>query len=228
MHFFLVGGRRHHTNWQHSVFQFASIDTSNNTPRVRSLVLRQFLSAKATPTLPLLVTTTDIRAQKTAQLLQNPNIETVFWFESTHEQYRLAGQATVVPEPSHSYYTHFDSCQWPGLTALQKENIDWEAKRVEIFDSLSGDLRASWCRPVPGSKLEGGYEEAKNWPETLPKLGGETSEADRRNLEVALGNFALVLIDPVTVDFIELGVTPHQRTKFTRHGEIWGEEILVP
>lgn len=219
--------RRHYTYSRTPVFQLASTDASNGIPRVRSLILRQFLVAKAAPALPLLLTTTDIRTPKTSQILLNPNIETVFWVENTQEQYRLTGQASIIPKPSHPYYVHFNF-DWPALVALEKEDIDWEAKRIEVFDSLSGHLKASWCRPVPGSKLEGGYEEAKKWPETLPKLGEEMSEADRKNLAIALGNFALVLIDPVAVDFVELGITPNQRTKFSREGETWVEEILVP
>jgi pyridoxamine 5'-phosphate oxidase len=114
------------------------------------------------------------------------------------------------------------------LTALKKEGIDWELKRRQIFDSMSGHMKASWCRPPPGSKLEGGYGEAKKWPQRLPKLGEDENEEDKKNLEVALGNFALVVIDPFEVDFVELGVVPNQRTKFTRNGEHWVEEVVVP
>lgn len=116
----------------------------------------------------------------------------------------------------------------PALTALKKEGIDWESKRREVFDSMSGHMKASWCRPPPGGKLEGGYEEAKKWPQQLPKLGEADNEEDKTNLEIALGNFALVVIDPLEVDFVELGVVPNQRTKFTRDNEEWTEEILVP
>ena len=114
------------------------------------------------------------------------------------------------------------------MTALKKDGIDWESKRSQVFDSMSGHMKASWCRPTPGSKLEGGYEEAKKWPQKLPRLGEAETEEDKKNLEIALGNFALVLIDPFEVDFVELGVNPNQRTKFTRDGENWVEEIVVP
>jgi len=55
-----------------------------------------------------------------------------------------------------------------------------------------------------------------------------TIEEDKKNLEIALRNFALIVIDPFEVDFVELGVDPNQRTKFTRDGEQWMEEIVVP
>ena len=130
--------------------------------------------------------------------------------------------------PLHPYHAQFDPLRGPALTALKKEGIDWEAKRIQIFDSMSGHMKASWCRPPPGSRLEGGYEEANKWPQKLPNLGNAESEEDKRNLEIALGNFALVVIDPSEVDFVELGVVPNQRTKFTKHGENWAEEIVVP
>lgn len=211
-----------------AVFQLASIDSATNTPRVRSHIHRQFLAAKAAPSLPLLVTSTDIRTPKNTQILASPTIEAIFWVEANQEQYRIIGNASVIPTPSHSYHARFDPLRGPVLTAFNNEGIVWESKRREVFDSMSGHMKASWCRPSPGSKLEGGYEEAKKWPHTLPTLSEAKSEEDKRNLEIALGNFALIIIDPFEVDFLELGVVPNQRTIFTRDGEKWIEEIVVP
>lgn len=208
-------------------FQLASID-ANNIPRVRSCIHREFLGAKASPSLPLLLTTTDIRTPKCAQMLSNPDVEGAFWVEGTQEQYRITGKTSIIPTPAHPYHAQFDPSRGPALTALKNEGIDWEKKRTESFDSMSGHMKASWCRPVPGSKLDGGYEEAKKWPVKLPKLGEAENEEDKRNLEKALGNFALLVIDPVEVDFVELGVVPNQRTNFTREGEEWVEQIVVP
>jgi pyridoxamine 5'-phosphate oxidase len=210
------------------VFQLASIDSATNTPRVRSHIHREFISAQATPSLPILVTTTDIRTPKATQILSNATIETVFWVEANQEQYRIIGNASVIPTPSHPYHAQFDPLRGPALTALEGEGIDWEAKRMQIFDSMSGHMKASWCRPPPGSKLEGGYEEAKKWPQKLPTFSDVESEEDKSILELALSNFALVVIDPFEVDFVELGIVPNQRTKFTRQQENWVEEIVVP
>lgn len=216
------------TDWHTKVFQLASIDAANSTARVRSHIHREFLSAKATPALPLILTTTDIRTPKNTQILPDPNVETVFWVEDMQEQYRITGRASIIPTPAHPFYSSFDPSYGPALTALKKEEIDWEAKRKESFNSLSGHMKASWCRPVPGTKLEGGYEEAKKWPEKLPKLGEAETEQDKKNLEEALGNFALLVIDATAVDYVELGVVPNQRTKFVREGDQWVEEIVVP
>lgn len=119
----------------------------------------------------------------------------------------------------------------PALETLEKrfDKIDWEAKRRETFDELSGHMRASWCRPTPGSPLES-YDKAKEWPETVKKLSeldGATEE-ERKQTEVAFGNFALLLVDPTAVDYVELGVVPNQRTFFKKEGEKWAEQIVVP
>jgi len=215
-------------NGKAAVFQLASIENTTNTPRVRSHIHREFLAAKTTPSLPILVTSTDIRTPKTTQILPVPTIEAVFWIEANQEQYRIIGDASIIPAPSHPYHGKFDPLHGPALAAVTKEGIDWEARRKQVFNSMSGYMKASWCRPTPGSKLEGGYEEAKNWPQKLPSLEEAESDEDRKNLEVALSNFALVVIEPYEVDFVELGVIPNQRTKFTRQGLSWVEEILVP
>ena len=54
-------------------------------------------------------------------------------------------------------------------------------------------------------------------------------ERRKRDVEAAFANFGLVVIEPVEVDFLELGVEPNRRTVF-RHeeGKGWVEEELVP
>jgi pyridoxamine 5'-phosphate oxidase len=98
-----------------------------------------------------------------------------------------------------------------------------------MFDTMSAHMRASWCAPVPGSVIEGGYEASYGWRKTLPKLGEAVGEEEERDLGVALGNFALVVIEPVEVDHVELGVLPYRRTTFKIDGEgRWFEEAVVP
>lgn len=115
--------------------------------------------------------------------------------------------------------------------ALEKEGFDWEAKRAEIFDRMSGHMKATWCRPTPGTPLKGGEEEMKKWPVKLPKLGEAENEEDKKNLATALSNFSLLLIEPFEVDYLELGVFPNRRTFFKRdwedEGSVEFEETLV-
>ena len=137
----------------------------------------------------------------------------------------------VVPAPGHVLSsTTSDYEGSSGIAALNKEGFDWEAKRVEVFKSLSGKMKATWCRPViPGTRLEGGQDEAKRWPVSIEEPKEGATEEEKSNWEMALHNFALGVIDPTGVDFVELGVVPNRRTKFTRSKEgTWGEEELVP
>ncbi|KAF8844181.1 hypothetical protein BDN67DRAFT_963289 [Paxillus ammoniavirescens] len=192
-----------------------------NAPRVRSLVHREFLTTTAILDLPLLFTTTDVRTPKVSQMNAEPRVEAVYWTAGTQEQFRIIGRASIIPTP---YY------QGPYPSP---KVFDWEKKRVEVFDSMSGHLKATWCRPVPGTPLEGGEEEMKKWPEKLPKLGEAESEENKKNLAFALENFALLLVEPFEVDLIELGVQPNKRTSFKRDWEDpnsieFKETALVP
>lgn len=93
-------------------------------------------------------------------------------------------------------------------------------------------MKASWCRPVPGSPLKGGQEEAKSWPEIVEDPTEHEEKHNKLlNWKQALENFALVVIDPIEVDLVDMGVVPNRRTRFYRapenHG-LWREEELVP
>jgi len=90
-------------------------------------------------------------------------------------------------------------------------------------------MRASWCRPTPGSPLKGGYEEGEKWPKSVPTTTGAKNEEEKKLVKEALGNFALVLVEPTFVDWVQMGVVPNQRTFFTRGSdESWTESIVVP
>jgi pyridoxamine 5'-phosphate oxidase len=187
------------------------------------------MSAQTPSNLPLLLTTTDVRTPKVEQITQNSTVHIAWWIEGSQDQFRISGTASVVPAVSHPLYKKFDPMQGLALVELTKEGIDWQEKRREVFNGMSSHMKASWCRPPPGSVMKGGYEEAKKWPTSIPKLGEAENEGDRKNQEIALGNFALVLVEPYFVDWVQLGVVPNQRTTFTRVGKgEWVEEIVVP
>lgn len=142
------------------------------------------------------------------------------------DQFRLTGKVTLVPEPASGVFHSGGNVAFQRLSA---SGFDWEAKRVQVFDSLSGRMRASWCRPTPGSPMEGGYEEAEKWPKTVLTTTGAKNEEEKKLVEQALKNFVLVLVEPVYVDWVQLGVVPDRRTLFRREDdESWTETIVVP
>ncbi|KAJ3754651.1 hypothetical protein EV360DRAFT_51196 [Lentinula raphanica] len=229
------------------VMQLASIDVNSPIPTVRSLIFRSFVNPSSNPGLPLILTTTDVRSPKTAQIIANPNVHIAWWIEGSQEQYRITGKASLIPSPQDPLHKHFlhsatspSSSPSPspntGMAALNQENFDWEAKRLEVFKTMSAHMKASWCRPTPGSPLVGGEEEAKKWPERVDEPSepegpdeSEESRENRKNWETSFRNFALILVDPSEVDYVELGVLPNRRTQFSRSSRgIWKEQALVP
>ncbi|KAH0837842.1 hypothetical protein J3R83DRAFT_6054 [Lanmaoa asiatica] len=213
-----------------AVMQLATVEEPG-TPHVRSLLGRAFITASTLPNLPLILSTTDVRTVKVTQLCYQPCVEVVFWTPSTVEQFRILGRASIVPEPNYrGAYPERDGVVY---RELKKEGFDWEAKRVETFDRMSEYMKATWCRPVPGTPLKGGEEEMKKWPVKLPKLGEAENEEDKKNLATALSNFALLLIEPFEVDYLEVGGQPHRRTMFKRGWKIgdsveFEETLVVP
>ncbi|EGN93720.1 hypothetical protein SERLA73DRAFT_189460 [Serpula lacrymans var. lacrymans S7.3] len=210
-----------------AVFQLATVDP-NGSPHVRSCINREFIAPQNFPSLPLLVSTTDTRTPKVTQILSQTRVETVFWVEGTMEQYRISGFASVIPAPSHALYHHFESSRGPAFAALKDEGFDWEAKRREVFDYLGGHMRATWCRPIPGSEPESGHVDAKAWPESVCKLGEARTDQEKEHVDTAIERFALLVIDPEEVDYVELGVIPNQRTTFRRTEDGWVEKAVVP
>lgn len=218
------------------VYQLASIDAFNR-PHVRSLIHRAFLTPKSSQSTPLLLTTTDIRTPKVMDFAANSYVELCWWTDPTKEQFRISGRIFVIPSPSHPEYAEIIQKLEGGgktLRALEAEGIDWETKRKAAFDSMSAHMKASWIRPTPGSTLEGGYEESKRWPTTVGANAGDTPDdpKEAENLKIAFGNFALLLIDPIEVDYVELGILPNRRTRFVRQGGTngteWVDELIVP
>ncbi|KAF9487638.1 hypothetical protein BDN71DRAFT_1458347 [Pleurotus eryngii] len=189
-----------------TVIQISTVSTGGVArPHVRSHIFRSFLTPKSLPSLPVLLSSTDARSPKVAQILANPLVEVAWWIEGAQEQFRIFGKASLVPSPDFTPNADDDVVQSDGESfyakcmksgvlstadtiqgdrmkiglnlaydSLSKEpGFDWEAKRVELFKTMSAHMKASWCRPTPGTKLPGGYDDAKKWPERVeePEFG---------------------------------------------------------
>ncbi|KAF8167326.1 pyridoxamine 5'-phosphate oxidase-domain-containing protein [Crassisporium funariophilum] len=216
-----------------AVLQLATID-ANGIPRVRSLTFREFLVDPANPSLPLLLCSSDVRTPKINQIVAHPKAELVWWVEPTKHQFRIIADVHISPDPAHDLSSRFqDGLKDAGAgTALVLfGGYDWEAKRRALFKTSMGAIKASMCRPVTGSRVK---EDEKEWPQTLedPDADGvdmpqEKREEARRNLEEALSNFALIVVDPIEVDLAEFSRESH-RTHFSKKsgGQGWDEVML--
>ena len=189
-------------------------------PRTRTVMHRTFMSP-ANESAVLLQTTTDIRTPKASQILSRPeSVEVAWWLPKSNIQYRLTCTAYLLPHPSHHSWTEFPAWKLG-------PNVDWENARLAAYDALPPALRAAWCRPVPGSKLEN-PEDAKSWPTELPKRAEAKDGREKEQVDEALKNFAMLLLEPREVDVLELEPVPNLRTKYVRIDESWTEESLVP
>ena len=92
-------------------------------------------------------------------------------------------------------------------------NVDSEDERLKAYDALSRVLRASFCSPIPGSRLEN-PEDVKNWPSELTKRAEAKESKEKEQVDEALVNYAVLLLEPRGVDVVELRAVPNLRTKY--------------
>lgn len=213
-------------NKGHSLYQLATVD-AKGIPRVRTVGYREIIQPTDCPHLPIVLNITDIRTPKVAEMRARPHVEICWWLSGSLEQFRMSGPVRVISSPQAESGAGGLETPLLAIDTMTVQGFDWEKKRQEEFNNLPPFMRATWCKPQPASAL-GAYEEAKTWPQTLPKLGEAESEEDKRNQELALRNFALILIEVTEVDWVQVGTKPHQRTRFVRDGEEWSESIIVP
>ncbi|VDB86237.1 unnamed protein product [Peniophora sp. CBMAI 1063] len=213
-----------------TLFQLATVDAQNR-PHVRSMINRDFMEVEGKPGLPLLISSTDARTPKTRELAAHSFVELCWWIDASGDQFRIAGRMRIVPSPElgsslPSSTPAPPDC--PALAAYDAAGADWQAKRREQFEAVSEHMRASWCRPPPGEALPGGYPAMDEWPTTVKKLSEAKTDEEKKLSEEAFRNYALVILEPSEVDWVQMAIRPNRRTRFRRFGEEWKEEIIVP
>ena len=153
-----------------------------------------------------LVVTTDARSPKARQLAEQPKVELAWWMAATQHQFRIVGRAYIFP--SAAFPTHEGtekaalsgteqqlSFPFPKKRLSPYEGFDWEDERVRQFRKMSPELRASFYRPVPGTKLADTDVKMQDLPQTLPE-GIEEAEGEEQKKQVEQGLlniFALTL-----------------------------------
>ncbi|KAK7040224.1 hypothetical protein VNI00_010030 [Paramarasmius palmivorus] len=193
-------------------------------PEVRSHIFREFVDGSSNARV-LLVTSTDTRTPKVKQILSNSRVQVHWYIEGTKQQWRISGIAKVFGSPEAK-----NARTWDG----EDSETDWETKRLAIFKRLSSHMRASWCRPPPGSLLTNPEEEMKKWPSRVDIPGEEPDDSDeeqkkknKENWDTAFSRFALVVIDSTGVDYLDMGIVPNRRWRFRREDGDWKETEIV-
>ncbi|KAJ9123478.1 hypothetical protein QFC24_003692 [Naganishia onofrii] len=155
-------------------YPFASVDT-NGSPRVRYVVHRAL-----TPESSFLIFTTDTRMGKCTHLASDGRCEASFWMEGSGVQFRVAGEALIVPNDADVS----PSAQKALESAVQKDSVRavGEEKKADYWigerernwtKGISGHLRATFARPTPGTPLDKVDRKPEDWTETM-KPEGET------------------------------------------------------
>ncbi|KIY50508.1 hypothetical protein FISHEDRAFT_64717 [Fistulina hepatica ATCC 64428] len=196
--------------------QLATI--TSGRPAVRTVVVRDFIIPVSRPSRPLLLATTDIRMPKVAELVANMNVGCTWWISETREQFRIRGVAKIWKK----------TCLCSARKPPAKDNFNWENKAVEVFRNMSPGMKASWCLPTPGTPLD---THPDSPPDSWPTRIVDPEEGDKQNRENwnrSLSRFALLLIEPSGVDYVELAVAPNKRTKFWLQGGKWHDQACVP
>ncbi|CAE6355864.1 unnamed protein product [Rhizoctonia solani] len=221
-----------------TTYALATVNTEGDfpVPRVRHMLHRSILTSH--PARPILVSTTDIRSPKVHQLRSHPSTkgptaEVAWWISEEVVQFRISARIHILPAPSHPFYSDFpfgelsqNSGGDSGPDAPETAK-DWEALRIKTFNNMSSYTRASFARPTPGGPLADPAD-ADKWPQNLPEKGKEGTEEDKKQVKQALENFSLLLLEPLNVDFVELGVVPNRRTRWNFDGQKWDEVAVVP
>jgi pyridoxamine 5'-phosphate oxidase len=190
------------------------------------------------PIRPLLITTSDVRAPKVHQLCSHPDTkgptaEVAWYLAPARAQFRISARTYILSSPSHNLHSQFPTklLSSPGSRNAGPDSPEtseeWEKFRLKTFNSLPAFLRASFVRPTPGSLLSN-PNDAYKWPTTLPESGKEESEEDRRNMKEALKNFAVIVLEPLEVEFLEFAIEPNRRTQWKISGSEWKERSIVP
>ena len=113
---------------------------------------------------------------------------------------------------------------------------------------MSPGLRASYCRPIPGTPLDSTRPpiDPSTFPKELPlDLDENASEQEKIWLKEALTQMALLVIEPFEVDWYvlrllvvdktnfelqrcDLAAVPNKRIQWTKKDGVWSEINVVP
>lgn len=180
-------------------FQLATVKP-NGKPANRTVVYRGFLGETAKVTV-----VTDLRSSKVEELARNAAGEFAWYFPESREQFRIAGDLTVVTKDSSS---------------MQKERLD-------AWGRMSPNGRAQFLWPEPGFPQLDENANASSKTEKSHKQTFEVDEAATRDAKNAAENFCLVVMDVNEVDHLSLRSNRRYVHVRDENGE-WGVTEVNP
>jgi pyridoxamine 5'-phosphate oxidase len=128
-------------------FQLATV-RADGTPANRSVVFRGFLAES-----DQLMIVSDRRSEKIAQIAQNPATEACWYFTKTREQFRLAGQLSVVTaDTPQQDLSDARRNLWQTISASARAQFSWPQPKAPRADDAAfdqTDLNQAASEPAP-------------------------------------------------------------------------------
>ncbi|PVU96556.1 hypothetical protein BB561_001098 [Smittium simulii] len=212
----------------------ATVD-SENKPRARVVVCRGFLgnselklNEENTLSSNLLAVSTHLSSPKVFQLSSNNVAELVFWFPKSSEEFRLNCKVSILPFESLSTNEaqNFDIKEFVFLKQEYEQfnkantNIDEFSKETLLnsaFFAHSTGLHRWFSGPAPGSLLDSNAQD-------IAQL------TDNELFEHSKKNFCLLILNPTTVDYVNLASRTHKRSIYSldTSSNSWVQTNVVP
>ena len=180
-----------HLNRSKPYSRYLQLATVNlqGLPTNRTVVFRGFL--ENTDRLQVI---TDLRSDKVSHIQHQPWGEICWYFTKTREQFRIAGNITLIKS------------DFPDFTLLEQ--------RKQVWQKLSDSARSQFAWAYPKQSRISNLEAFA--PDAL---------SDTEPLE----NFCLLLLNPQTVDHLELKGDPQNRTLYTKDRDrVWSIQEVNP
>jgi pyridoxamine 5'-phosphate oxidase len=217
---------------QSKYFQVASV-SKDGLPKNRTMVFRGFIPESLN-----LVSVTDIRSEKVSdwQLNTPKKFEICWYFASSREQYRIAGQVSLVSNEilkkvhNHDFNRNsvifseaFLRQQWTKLSNGAQEQFFWPSPRtpfdgkVDDNNSGAGDGLAVVRNAIGINQdvLSGGKTNNKTTQTKATKSESQINSSEKStNAESAFeisDHFCVVIFTPLSVDYLNLKGSPQLR-----------------
>jgi pyridoxamine 5'-phosphate oxidase len=173
--------------------QLATV-AGDGRPHNRTIVFRGFGEGNRLHDLKFI---TDQRSEKMMQLQANSWAELCWYFPKTREQFRIAGQCTII------------DAMYPNPTDQKSRRITWH--------NLSSAARSQFAWPRPAQDL----------------ASPEAFESDDLDPNQPLDDFALLYLNPIQVDHLELkgqpdSLYPQSRCRYSLEMGEWRQRSVNP
>lgn len=190
-------------------FQVASI-SKDNFPKLRTMVFRGFQSSTHS-----LMAVTDIRSEKIVDWQERAVSELHWYFVKSREQYRLSCEVTVI----------YQDNERNGAVAAFGAELGNPDILTDIYaaqwQALSQNARQGFFCPTPKSPVNTSSPTLKKDESSELREQGHSKEGISQY-------FALVLLHPFCVDYLDLKTAPHTRTVHTMNHQQWTYQEVNP